>query len=341
MGPRMWWSWTALPGTFGAEAARGRLRTHAARDRRRLAKSAASEAGETGCWAPPWPEAAPRRSTPRPPAGHTCSDSSSLSWSSPHLTLYVPRLRARSRSPAGCGGGRRRRHALSAATCRRAALRHNQSAYRAGMSSHIDPGPTSATPSGDRGYRVAPMTREQVFSLIRAHLADELGLDPDSIQETTRFREDLSADSLDLYTLVQELEDSYGVKISDEQAGRILQRLARRWTSCSPPRQHRSTAASQGTDLSEHGAGLGEKGQRAADRPPGRPRCDLAPARRSAAGRADQARPHPLVMDREAARRSPSPRGPRRVGQGRLDQLVRQLIDQLVQDRTVACRRTI
>jgi acyl carrier protein len=66
------------------------------------------------------------------------------------------------------------------------------------------------------------MTREQVFSLIRAHLVDELEVDPSSIEEATRFREDLEADSLDLYTLVQELEDSYGVKISDEEAARIL-----------------------------------------------------------------------------------------------------------------------
>jgi acyl carrier protein len=66
------------------------------------------------------------------------------------------------------------------------------------------------------------MNREQVFSLIRAHLADELEVDPDEISESTRFREDLEADSLDLYTLVQELEDSYGVKISDEQAAKIL-----------------------------------------------------------------------------------------------------------------------
>ena len=66
------------------------------------------------------------------------------------------------------------------------------------------------------------MNREQVFSLIRAHLADELEVDPDGISESTRFREDLEADSLDLYTLVQELEDSYGVKISDEQAAKIL-----------------------------------------------------------------------------------------------------------------------
>jgi acyl carrier protein len=66
------------------------------------------------------------------------------------------------------------------------------------------------------------MTREQILSAVRAHLADELEVDPSSISELTRFREDLEADSLDLYTLVQELEDSFGVKISDEEAARIL-----------------------------------------------------------------------------------------------------------------------
>ena len=66
------------------------------------------------------------------------------------------------------------------------------------------------------------MNREQVFSLIRAHLADELEVDAARISEATRFKEDLEADSLDLYTLVQELEDTYGVAISDEQAARIL-----------------------------------------------------------------------------------------------------------------------
>jgi acyl carrier protein len=66
------------------------------------------------------------------------------------------------------------------------------------------------------------MTREQVFDLIRSHLADELDVNPDQIHDQTRFKEDLEADSLDLYTLVQELEDSYGVRISDEQATQIL-----------------------------------------------------------------------------------------------------------------------
>jgi acyl carrier protein len=65
------------------------------------------------------------------------------------------------------------------------------------------------------------MTRDEVLSYIRAHLADELELDPARVEEATRFKEDLEADSLDLYSLVQELEDTYGVRMSDEEAARI------------------------------------------------------------------------------------------------------------------------
>ena len=87
------------------------------------------------------------------------------------------------------------------------------------------------------------MSREQVFELIRAHLADELELDLESIHESTRFKQDLEADSLDLYTLVQELEDSYGVKISDEEAAKILTVDFVLASGVAP-----SAAASQGSD---------------------------------------------------------------------------------------------
>jgi len=66
------------------------------------------------------------------------------------------------------------------------------------------------------------MTREQILALIQTHLADELDLDASQIGEQTRFKEDLEADSLDLYTLVQELEDTYGIQIPDDQAADIL-----------------------------------------------------------------------------------------------------------------------
>ena len=79
------------------------------------------------------------------------------------------------------------------------------------------------------------MTRDEVLSYIRAHLADELELDPARVEEGTRFKEDLEADSLDLYSLVQELEDTYGVQHvrrgggahQDRRAGRGLRARAR------------------------------------------------------------------------------------------------------------------
>jgi acyl carrier protein len=65
------------------------------------------------------------------------------------------------------------------------------------------------------------MSREEVLSLVREHLAEELEVDIDRIDEGTRFKEDLDADSLDLYELVMELEDRCGVSVSEEQATHI------------------------------------------------------------------------------------------------------------------------
>jgi acyl carrier protein len=66
------------------------------------------------------------------------------------------------------------------------------------------------------------VTRAEVLQRIREHLATELEVDPERIGEDTRFKEDLEADSLDLVELVVELEDSYGIRIPDEQAAKIL-----------------------------------------------------------------------------------------------------------------------
>lgn len=65
------------------------------------------------------------------------------------------------------------------------------------------------------------MNRDEVLTLVRDHLAAELELDPGRVIETARFKEDFDADSLDLYELVMELEDRYGISVSEQEAGRI------------------------------------------------------------------------------------------------------------------------
>jgi acyl carrier protein len=65
------------------------------------------------------------------------------------------------------------------------------------------------------------LSREDVLVKVREHLSTELEVPLDRIREATRFRDDLDADSLDLYELVMELEDTYGVSVSEEEAARI------------------------------------------------------------------------------------------------------------------------
>jgi len=65
------------------------------------------------------------------------------------------------------------------------------------------------------------LDRDQVLTKVREHLSAELEVPIEQVQPATRFREDLDADSLDLYELVMELEDTYGVTVSEQDAAAI------------------------------------------------------------------------------------------------------------------------
>ena len=64
-------------------------------------------------------------------------------------------------------------------------------------------------------------SREEVYERVKEVLSDQLGVDQNEIAEEASFQEDLDADSLDLVELIMELEDQFGIKISDEDAQKI------------------------------------------------------------------------------------------------------------------------
>jgi acyl carrier protein len=64
-------------------------------------------------------------------------------------------------------------------------------------------------------------SREEVIERVKEVLTDQLGVDENQITEEASFTEDLDADSLDLVELIMELEDQFGIKISDEDAQQI------------------------------------------------------------------------------------------------------------------------
>ena len=53
-------------------------------------------------------------------------------------------------------------------------------------------------------------------------IAEQLGVDVASVEAESRFKEDLDADSLDLFELVMALEEEYGVEIPSEDLEKLL-----------------------------------------------------------------------------------------------------------------------
>ena len=61
-----------------------------------------------------------------------------------------------------------------------------------------------------------------MFEEIRAIVAANLGVEEEGITVQTSFKEDLNADSLDLFEMVMALEENYGVEIPSEDLEQLL-----------------------------------------------------------------------------------------------------------------------
>lgn len=56
-----------------------------------------------------------------------------------------------------------------------------------------------------------------MFEKIRDLVAEQLGVNNDDIKPESRFKEDLNADSLDLFELIMSLEEEYSTEIPTDE----------------------------------------------------------------------------------------------------------------------------
>ena len=61
------------------------------------------------------------------------------------------------------------------------------------------------------------MTKEQIFEKVQAIAAEQLDLDKDEIQLSSNVKEDLDADSLDFFEIMNELEDTFDIELESDE----------------------------------------------------------------------------------------------------------------------------
>ncbi|HOC22451.1 MAG: acyl carrier protein [Chloroflexi bacterium] len=62
---------------------------------------------------------------------------------------------------------------------------------------------------------------DELFERVKEIIVGRLSIDPARVVPEAKIREDLQADSLDLVELIMDLEDAFGISISEED-GRAL-----------------------------------------------------------------------------------------------------------------------
>ena len=61
----------------------------------------------------------------------------------------------------------------------------------------------------------------KMFEEIKTIVAENLGVEEDSITMESSFKDDLKADSLDLFEMVMALEENYGIEIPTDDLGQL------------------------------------------------------------------------------------------------------------------------
>lgn len=61
-----------------------------------------------------------------------------------------------------------------------------------------------------------------VFEKVKSIIAEQLGLDENTINMDSLFMDDLGADSLDVVELIMALEEAFDIEIPDEDAEKIV-----------------------------------------------------------------------------------------------------------------------
>ncbi|KYD09464.1 hypothetical protein B4135_3788 [Caldibacillus debilis] len=63
---------------------------------------------------------------------------------------------------------------------------------------------------------------DDILERVKKIIVDRLGVEESQVTPEATFKDDLGADSLDVVELVMEMEDEFGITVSDEDSEKIV-----------------------------------------------------------------------------------------------------------------------
>lgn len=61
------------------------------------------------------------------------------------------------------------------------------------------------------------MTKEEIFNTVKTITVDELDVDENRVTKDARIKDDLDADSLDVFEIMNELEDKFEIELDADE----------------------------------------------------------------------------------------------------------------------------
>ncbi|WP_283588466.1 acyl carrier protein [Limosilactobacillus viscerum] len=62
------------------------------------------------------------------------------------------------------------------------------------------------------------MTKEEIFNDVKVIAVDELDVDEDKVTMDAKIQDDLDADSLDVFEIMNELEDKFDIELDSDES---------------------------------------------------------------------------------------------------------------------------
>ncbi|KRM27734.1 acyl carrier protein [Limosilactobacillus panis] len=66
------------------------------------------------------------------------------------------------------------------------------------------------------------MSKDEIFNDVKAIVVDELDIDADKVKLDTNIQDDLDADSLDVFEIMNELEDKFDIELDSDESVKTI-----------------------------------------------------------------------------------------------------------------------